>query len=106
MEGLSLANKAGLVLPGFTKVEIAIAQGDVKALIHAVEAADDGAGKLDRKLKTIQIEMGLGDEVNVVRGLTTHELSVAMGRPHVVHAARRNGGAAKNYVRAAGRLQI
>lgn len=106
MDALSLANKAGAVVPGFTKSEILVAQGEAYALVHASEAADDGAGKLDRRLKAIQLELGGGSEVRVVRELTTEELSLAMGRPHVVHAALRNGGAAENFLRAAGRLRL
>lgn len=105
MDAFSLANKAGLVVPGFTKVEILIAQGEAHALVHAAEAAEDGAGKLDRRLKAIQLEMGLDGEVCVVRDLTGDELSLAMGRPHVVHAALKKGGAAKNFLKEAGRLR-
>ena len=105
IEALSLANKAGLVVPGFTKVEILIAQGEAFALVHALEAADDGAGKLDRRLKAVQIEMERGPEVRIVRELSVDELSLAMGRPHVVHAALRSGGAALNFLKEAGRLR-
>lgn len=106
MDALSLANKAGLVVPGFTKSEILVAQGEAYGLVHASEAADDGAGKLDRRLKAIQMELELGSEVRVIRDLSTEELSLAMGRPHVVHAALRKGGAADNFLRAAGRLRL
>jgi len=105
MEALSLANKAGLVVPGFTKVEILIAQGEAFALVHAREAADDGAGKLDRRLKAVRVEMGRDPDVQIVRDLTADELSLAMGRPHVVHAALRAGGAAQNFLKEAGRLR-
>ncbi|MFM9938900.1 MAG: RNA-binding protein [Hyphomicrobiaceae bacterium] len=106
MDALSLANKAGLVVPGFTKAEIMIAKGEGYALAHAVDAAADGAGKLDRRLLAIQVEMDRGNELRVVRDLTAEELSLAMGRPHVVHAALRKGGAADNFLRAAGRLRL
>ena len=104
-EALSLANKAGLVAPGFTKAETAIAAGEAFALIHAREAVGDSAGKLDRRLKAVLLEMGRSDVVQIVCELTTDELSLAMGRPHVVHAALRTGGAANNFLRSAGRLQ-
>ena len=42
---LSLANKAGLVVAGFTKAEKVVAQGEAIALIHAADAADDGRGQ-------------------------------------------------------------
>jgi hypothetical protein len=105
MDALSLANKAGQVVPGFTKAEILVGQGEALALVHAREAADDGAGKLDRRLRAVQLELGLGPVVRVVRELGGDELSLAMGRPHVVHAALRKGGAAENFLREAGRLR-
>jgi predicted RNA-binding protein YlxR (DUF448 family) len=105
MDALSLANKAGLVVPGFTKVDIAIAKGEAFGLVHAAEAAEDGAQKLDRRLKTVLTELGAETEPPIVRALTGDELSLAMGRPHVVHAALMKGGAVQNFLREAGRLQ-
>lgn len=105
MDALSLANKAGLVVPGFTKVDILIAKGEAIGLVHALEAADDGAGKLDRRLKSVLAELGIESEPPIVRVLTGDELSLAMGRPHVVHAALMKGGAVQNFLREAVRLQ-
>lgn len=105
MDALSLANKAGLVVPGFTKTDILIAQGEAYGLVHAVEAAGDSTGKLDRRLKAVQMEMEKGPEIRMVRALTCEELSLAMGRPHVVHAALKKGGAVQNFLRETGRLQ-
>jgi uncharacterized protein len=105
VDALSLANKAGLVVPGFTKTEILIAQGEAYALVHAREAADDGAGKLDRRLKAVQMELDQGPDIRVVRILGVDELSLAIGRPHVVHAALKKGGAVQNFLRETGRLQ-
>lgn len=48
--GLAIANKAGLVVAGFAKVDAAIGKGRIAALIHASEAAVDGSAKLDRRL--------------------------------------------------------
>ena len=42
LAALSMANKAGLVLAGFAKIDAAIAAGEVRALLHAAEAAADG----------------------------------------------------------------
>ena len=50
---VSLANKAGLVVAGFAKVEELIEAGQAVALIHAADAAADGVGKLDRKFKAL-----------------------------------------------------
>ena len=52
-EAVSLANKAGLLVAGFAKVEELIEAGQAVALIHAADAAADGVGKLDRKFKAL-----------------------------------------------------
>ena len=102
---LSLANKAGLVKSGFTKVEIAIEKGEVFALLHASDAAAGGRAKLDNKFRAIHAEIGRKHPAHVVTVLNSEELSLAMGRAHVVHAALAKGGAACNFIRDAGRLQ-
>jgi uncharacterized protein len=84
-QALSLANKAGAVTSGFAKVEAAIAEGSVAALIHAAEAAEDGRRKLAGALRK-----RLGDatsEVPVITELTGEELDLALGRSNVIHAA-------------------
>ena len=52
-EALSLANKAGLLVAGFAKVEGLLEQGQAALLLHAGDAAADGAEKLDRKFKAL-----------------------------------------------------
>src|SRR5580693_10187161 len=47
LDVLAMAGKAGLVATGFTRVEAALAQEEVVALLHAAEAAADGIRKLD-----------------------------------------------------------
>ena len=46
LSALSFANKAGQVITGFAKVEIAVDQGRAAMLIHASDAAADGVAKL------------------------------------------------------------
>ena len=84
-QALSLANKAGAVTSGFAKVEAAIAQGAVAALVHAAEAADDGRRKLAGALRK-----RFGDAISavpVIDELTGPELDLALARPNVIHAA-------------------
>ena len=52
-EALSIANKAGLVVAGFAKVEELIARERAAVLLHAADAAADGMAKLDRKFKAL-----------------------------------------------------
>ena len=95
---VSLANKAGLVVTGFTKIERALERGTPTALLHAHEAARDGVNKLDHKLTTLLAAAGLDKracERRILRFLTNAELSLAIGRPNVVHAALNAGGASR-----------
>jgi predicted RNA-binding protein YlxR (DUF448 family) len=95
-EAISLANKAGLLVAGFVKVEEALDRGRAVVLLHASEAAADGAAKLDRKFKALIGEDAA--ETAIVRELDGAELALAMGRPHVIHAAAAAGGASQRIV--------
>jgi uncharacterized protein len=99
---LALANKAGLAVAGFQQVDSALDKAKVAVLIHGCDAAADGCAKLDRKFRAIQGD--LGQKAPVVAALTITEMSLAMGRPSVVHAALIPGGLAKRFLREAGRL--
>ncbi|MBB3021047.1 hypothetical protein FHR70_004137 [Microvirga lupini] len=84
-QGLSLANKAGSVITGFHKVESAITDKPIVALIHAAEAAEDGRRKLANQLRK-----RLGEAISsfpVIQELSNDELDLALGRSHVIHAA-------------------
>jgi predicted RNA-binding protein YlxR (DUF448 family) len=82
LDALAIAGKAGLVASGFTKVEMALAQENVVALVHAAEAAPDGVRKLDAALRR---QPG---KVAVVNGiLASAQLDLVLGRPNVIHAA-------------------
>jgi predicted RNA-binding protein YlxR (DUF448 family) len=83
-QALSLANKAGAAVSGFTKVETAIREGEIAALLHAAEAAEDGRRKLAGALRK-----RFGDAISaipVIAELTGEELDLALGRSHVIHA--------------------
>jgi hypothetical protein len=98
---LALANKAGEAVFGNAKVEEAIAKGRVLALLHAREAAEDGSRKLDGKARG----MSEGAPIPSIRAFGVDELSLASGRPNVIHAALIQGGAARNVLTAASRLE-
>lgn len=105
LDALSLANKAGLAVAGFAKVEAVVVSGACAALVHASDAADDGAQKLDRRLRAVWRSAGRDGEPVIITSLGSAELSLAMGRSNVVHAALTNGGAASNFLRDAERLE-
>jgi hypothetical protein len=81
LEALSLANKAGAITAGASKVEEALRAGRVTALIHAVEAGADGCQRLTR------IAAACGSEVARISVFEGRELDLAFGRAHVIHAA-------------------
>lgn len=102
VDALSLANKAGLVTVGFTRVEAAILAGEVAVLLHASDAAEDGVGKLDRLYKAICRD--LERMPRVFRVLDNLQMSLALGRANVVHAALGSGGATEKLMRGVERL--
>lgn len=103
MHALSLANKAGLVTTGFTRIEAAIINGSVAALLHGVEAAADGVGKLNRRFRAVSSQIGR-PAAPIIQELTVEQMSLALGRSNVVHAALSAGGATNNFLNEVGRL--
>jgi predicted RNA-binding protein YlxR (DUF448 family) len=103
VQALSLANKAGLVVSGFEKVETLLGSGKAGALLHGSDAAEDGQRKLDRKYTAICRDKG--KVARIVDWLTIAQLSLAIGRSNVVHAGLKPGGATQTFLREAERLQ-
>jgi uncharacterized protein len=83
LDALAIASKAGLVATGFTKVETALAEGQVVAVLHAAEAAPDGV----RKLEGPRRRRPEGAQIVMIGALTSAQLDLALGRPNVIHAA-------------------
>jgi uncharacterized protein len=102
VEALSLANKAGLVVTGFSKVDAETGRGNIVALVHATEAAADGSNKLNRKWIAVAADLGLTPLI--VDELTIAQLDLATGRENVVHAALSAGGATSRFSIEAERL--
>ena len=93
LQSLSIANKAGLVITGFSKVEAGIGSGEYSVLLHAVDAAADGR----RKLRQSFARAG-GHEGSQVILFDSSQLGLALGRPHVIHAALAAGPATDAFV--------
>ena len=91
LESLSLANKAGLVIPGFAQIDTALEAGNVAGLLHGHESATGGRDKLDRKFNAIA--RAHGRTPRICDALTIDQMSLAIGRSNVVHAALISGGA-------------
>jgi predicted RNA-binding protein YlxR (DUF448 family) len=102
-EAISLANKAGLLVSGFAKVEGLLEDRRAAVVVHASDAAADGVSKLDRKFKALAGPDCAGQ--STVAELTSAELSLAIGRSNVVHAAASEGGASRRIIEEASRLR-
>lgn len=103
MEALALANKAGLVTTGFQQVDALVESGAASILVQASDAATSGREKLARKF--VAVARAIGREPALVTTLSTEQLSLAMGRSNVVHAALIQGGAAQRFRGEAERLE-
>jgi uncharacterized protein len=100
LDALAMAAKAGLVAAGFTRAEAALAQSEVVALLHAVEASPDGVRKLDAPLRRMP-----PGSVNVIGSLTSAQLDLALGRPNVIHAALLAGPSSDTFLARLRRLE-
>jgi predicted RNA-binding protein YlxR (DUF448 family) len=103
LQDLALANKAGCVVAGFAKVEKALNGRKPMALLHASDAAGDGRRKLDR----LALARTVGDmgAIVPVGWFTSTEVSAALGRENVMHAAIENGGAGQKFLWSAERFR-
>ncbi len=91
---LGLARRAGTLTVGFEKVRAQIDAGNATVLVQAADASPHGTAKLDRLAAAL-------DRVTI---LTREELSLAVGRENVVHAALARGRLANRFVIDAARL--
>lgn len=102
LQALSLANKAGLVVAGATKVEGSIGPKVPAALISASDGSADGVRKMEAAIRRL-----MGDEADSIariRDFRSDQLDLALGRTNVIHAAVAGGTAAEGFVTRARRL--
>ncbi len=97
LQSLSMARKAGKVATGFAKIEAMLNDGAVGALLHAVEAAPDGCGKLDRKYRAASAARG--ENTTILRVFASSQLSMALGRENVIHAALEKSSVTETFLR-------
>jgi predicted RNA-binding protein YlxR (DUF448 family) len=101
LERLSICNKAGLMVVGFTRVEEALNRGEIAGVLHASDAAEGGKAKLDRKLRALYSGK---DHIPPENRFTSAEISLAAGSTNVIHAGLKEGGAAFAFFEALDRL--
>jgi predicted RNA-binding protein YlxR (DUF448 family) len=100
LDALAIAGKSGLVAAGFSKAEAALTRDQVAALLHAAEARSDGVAKLSGTLR----RRADAEQVLVITQFTSDQLSLALGRPNVVHAALLAGPATSTFLTRFARL--
>jgi predicted RNA-binding protein YlxR (DUF448 family) len=96
---LGLARRAGQAVAGFDNVMRAL---DGRSAPRVLVAASDGAWDGRRKIRGAAKARGL--KVETIEALSCAELSLALGRENVIHAALQPGRLAERLVFDAGRL--
>ncbi len=84
LERLGLEMRSGAILLGGEKIENAARAGQLAALLHACDAADDGRRKLDQAWRVGQALEGSG-VTGLVLAANRAMLGAALGREQVVH---------------------
>ena len=101
LDALAIAGKSGLVAAGFAKAEAALTRDRVVGLMHASDGSADGVAKLAGTLRQRPDAEGLP----VIKGFTTAQLDLALGRSNVVHAALLAGSANDTFLARFARLE-
>ncbi len=103
LQSLSMANKAGLVVAGAFKVDSAIADGRIAALVQANDGAPDGTAK---RIQALRARFGEAtDAIARVNLFSSDQLDLALGKGNVVHAALKPGAASSAFLAKAERLR-
>jgi predicted RNA-binding protein YlxR (DUF448 family) len=102
---LGMAKRAGQVMTGFFKVDEMIGEGKAGVLIEARDGSEDGRRKLRNRFQAALADTGFeGDGVErVVSCFTIEQLSLALGRTNVVHAALIKGRLGEEFLAVARR---
>jgi ribosomal protein L30E len=93
-QSLSLANKAGLVVMGFAKVEATVAAGRAVAIVSASDGGEDGK----RKLRQAARRGGGRGAPPLISPFPGRELDLALGRENAIHAALLAGPASNAFL--------
>ena len=93
LDRLGLENKAGNLIWGHERIGEAILKGKIRLLLHASDARPDGTGKLEAKRRGAS-----PDTASIVLPVGRDQLSMALGRENVVHAAISNAASAARII--------
>ncbi len=96
LQAFSLANKAGKVIFGQTKVESEIAGGKVIAVLHSIDAAVDSIRKVAQAIKRREGTQISGIKpISVLFPFQSKEMSLCLGRDNVIHTCLIDSNASK-----------
>lgn len=110
MGALAMANKAGVIVYGYSKVNDLIRSGSAKLVMHAEDAAADGIRKIGSALRAIE-NSDEDDETDgdkapfVVSFSSSDDLEKVLGGVNIMHVAAKPGGATKDLKKKLIRLQ-
>jgi uncharacterized protein len=101
-QSFAMANKAGLAVTGFAKVEAAVSSGKAVAIISASDGGEDGR----RKLMQAARKASRGREpAPLYTPFSGRELDLALGRGNAIHAALLAGPAGDAFLARRSRLE-
>ena len=95
---LSMSRKAGDVVIGFDQVRAYLRMQEPGILLEASDGSEDGRNKVHFLAKALY------DRPETAGALTSAELGMAFGRPHVIHALLQQGALCKSFKDAYWRL--
>lgn len=93
LDRLGLEARAGALLSGGERIEQAARKGQVRLLLHAADAGEDGRKKLAQAWRVGEDAEGSGRE-GLVLPVDRNALSMALGRENAVHLALTDARAA------------
>ena len=93
LDRLGLESRSGTLLSGNEKIETAARKGQVRLLLHASDAGEDGRKKLAQAWRVGEDDEGSGRE-GLVLPVDRGTLSMALGRENAVHLALTDARAA------------
>ncbi len=93
LDRLGLEARSGTLISGNERIEQAARKGQVRLLLHAHDAGEDGRKKLAQAWRVGEDDEGSGRE-GLVLPVDRHTLSMALGRENAVHLALTDARAA------------
>lgn len=102
LQALMMAKKSGLATIGQAKAEALVKAGRASIVLQALDAGQDGAGKMAAAIRS-QVSKS-GDEIRLIDAFSSDELDAAFNKVNTVFVALEKGGATQKLAEAVDRL--